>query len=407
MTSYEEFKSAFDARAGNYTGALLSVAMRRHEGHTKFLRGTLVFTREQSKQDRILDYGEMVLLERQLTCQDALDFVKSLIDQKVPTGYDFDSLPMRFTIPSWWQSESLGTPVGFHRLSAWPAAEFLLNTGSSTSDPNGPLVRHDLPLVITPSVRIDEWIGITTHHHRLETGLAVVMPDFRLRIAKIRFEETAMRVFLETDAKPPVDLIIKAALDDAEVDVVEGASPNEYRIEIERLPSSFHLFVFDRSTGMVIDWARVYLGWTDLPPEIEFSLPGKQFEILIAGGETQELEFKRELDNGFRLVQSVVAFANTDGGIILVGVDDNAKVVGTDVDSDAEKVEEWIERRCDPPVTVSFDKVALDDKRVLAIRVPKGVHSPCQHRENGVVYVRRGATDRPASRTELQSLFKT
>jgi hypothetical protein len=405
VTTFEHFKSTYDQRVNTYKGAVLSFALGRKEGQTRILRGTLVFTKHERQPDQILDYGKMLLERRYLSCKEALEFITSLENEKVPPGFVFDPLPMKFKRPSWLQSGDLITPVGFYRLSPWPAAEYLLCTGTSWGEPNGPLVSRDLPLVISPSLKIDEWIGATLRRHSMETGVAIVMPDYRARISRIRFEEAAVEVSVEADMAKPEDVVVKAAVDDNETEPKTENHSLIYRMGIEEIPSSFHFFVLDRLKDEVIDWAMVYLSWAELPPEIEFSLPGKQFAHLIAGGETQELEFKQEVGNGFTIIQSVVAFANTGGGTILVGVDDNAKIVGTDVDSDADKIREWIERRCDPPISVSFNKVILNDKAVLAVSVPRRSRSPCQHRENGVVYVRRGATDRPASLVELQGLF--
>ena len=54
---------------------------------------------------------------------------------------------------------------------------------------------------------------------------------------------------------------------------------------------------------------------------------------LIAQGESKTLEFKRELPRFEQIAKTVIAFANTSGGKLLIGVDDNGSLVGVDADS--------------------------------------------------------------------------
>jgi len=406
LTTFEHFKLTYDQRASTYKGAVLSIALGRQEGHSRILRGTLVFTKLQRQPDQVLDYGKLMLERRYLSCEDAIEFVQSVSLAKVPPGSDFDPVELKFRRPDWQQHEDLPMPVGFDRLCPWPASEYLLGTGTSGSDPSGPLVDRDLPLIVSPNDRIDQWIGVPPHRLNIQTGIVVLLPDYRARIAKVRFEESTIKVAIET-ALDGKKLLVKAALDDLEVAPEFEEGGKMYRISMAKTPSSFHLFLLDRENGDVIDWARVYLSWSPLPAGIEFSSPVKQFERLISIGESQELEFKKERGDGFTIVQSIIAFANSNGGTVLIGVDDNATIVGTDPESDKKKIEEWIERKCDPPVTASFDTVVIDDKKLLAVSVPKGVRLPYVHRDNGVIYVRRGSTDRPASRTEIQSMFSS
>ena len=49
---------------------------------------------------------------------------------------------------------------------------------------------------------------------------------------------------------------------------------------------------------------------------------------LIAQGESKTLEFKRELPRFEQIAKTVIAFANTSGGKLLIGVDDNGSLVG-------------------------------------------------------------------------------
>lgn len=103
----------------------------------------------------------------------------------------------------------------------------------------------------------------------------------------------------------------------------------------------------------------------------------------------------------------LVAFANTDGGQLLLGIDDRREIVGVE---DADRVHRQVDNvalnNCEPPVTVVQELVATEDGRqVVVVNVPKGDMRP--YRTNrGVFYIRTTSGRRQASREELLRLFQ-
>ena len=78
--------------------------------------------------------------------------------------------------------------------------------------------------------------------------------------------------------------------------------------------------------------------------------------ILLREGEGSMLEYKEALSSS--LVRELVAFANTVGGKILLGVRDDGTVIGV-ADSNALRARiQDIARNCDPPVEVRIEPVA-------------------------------------------------
>jgi ATP-dependent DNA helicase RecG len=132
---------------------------------------------------------------------------------------------------------------------------------------------------------------------------------------------------------------------------------------------------------------------------------------LIADGETETVEFKREMPRPEHLVREVVALANRQGGYVLLGVGDDARVCGVTL---RPGYEEWITnvgaQTIDPPLPLACEKVETTrGKTVLVMRVPRGFHKPHCVREGEhrcTVYIRHGVTSRPATREEIGSLFQ-
>ena len=137
------------------------------------------------------------------------------------------------------------------------------------------------------------------------------------------------------------------------------------------------------------------------------ALQTSQAELLrlVRGGEDTYLELKVKLSNTERIAQEIVALANTGGGVIVFGVNDNLRVEGVD---DAEDVRDELVRLCReqvvPPLVPYIDLIAFDNgRRVVALDIePK--RRPYQTRD-GRYYLRFGAEKREATREELSALL--
>ena len=126
---------------------------------------------------------------------------------------------------------------------------------------------------------------------------------------------------------------------------------------------------------------------------------------LIRGGEDTFLELKVKLSNTEKIAQEIVALANTGGGVIVFGVNDQLRVEGVD---DPERVQEELVRICreeiQPPLMPFIDRVALDNgRRIVALDVDTK-RRPYRTRD-GRFYLRIGAEKREASREELSALL--
>lgn len=126
---------------------------------------------------------------------------------------------------------------------------------------------------------------------------------------------------------------------------------------------------------------------------------------LVRGGEDTYLELKVKLSNPERVAQEIVALANTGGGVIVFGVNDQLRVEGVE---DAESVQEELVRICreeiDPPLTPFIDRIAFDNgRRVVALDI-EGKRRPYRTRD-GRFYIRVGAEKRETGREELSALL--
>ena len=129
---------------------------------------------------------------------------------------------------------------------------------------------------------------------------------------------------------------------------------------------------------------------------------------LIANGESSGIEFKRDDVRPEQLAKEVVAMANLNGGMLLLGVEDDGTISGISRD----KVEEWVMdgvfgAKVHPMMLPFYEEVQVDDKRVAVISFTQGTSKPYVVRDKGRedVYIRVGTTSRLASRDQQARLF--
>lgn len=97
---------------------------------------------------------------------------------------------------------------------------------------------------------------------------------------------------------------------------------------------------------------------------------------LIEEGEHQKLDFKFEISDARRIARSLVAFANTQGGRLLIGVKDNGAIAGVRSEEEYYMLEAAAKMYCKPPVEFQSKEWTLNNKTVLEIIVPKSPLKP-------------------------------
>ncbi|ALJ00439.1 RNA-binding domain-containing protein [Rufibacter tibetensis] len=102
----------------------------------------------------------------------------------------------------------------------------------------------------------------------------------------------------------------------------------------------------------------------------------QEMYLLILQGESETLEFKKTITHPARIARTLVSFANTRGGQILVGVQDDGTVCGADPEEEKYSLDIAINTFCDPPVEVIYEEVDMDEGTVLKVIIPESVLKP-------------------------------
>ncbi len=124
--------------------------------------------------------------------------------------------------------------------------------------------------------------------------------------------------------------------------------------------------------------------------------------------ESERVEFKSQISDD--IYKEVIAFANTSGGTIYIGVDDNGNEVGIDnVDDTYTQITNGIRDAIQPDITM-FVKYTLSENNVVEIVVGEGSSKPYYLKSKGLkpsgVYVRQGTSRVQASPDQIRQMIK-
>ncbi len=127
--------------------------------------------------------------------------------------------------------------------------------------------------------------------------------------------------------------------------------------------------------------------------------------------ESDTVELKSQLISD--ICKEIIAFANSRGGTLYVGVEDSGNVIGvTDADQSTLQLSNMIRDSIKPDVTmfVRYETLCVEGKNIIAVTVQKGTDRPYYLGSKGLkpsgVYVRNGTSTAPATDTAIRRMIK-
>lgn len=98
---------------------------------------------------------------------------------------------------------------------------------------------------------------------------------------------------------------------------------------------------------------------------------------LIEEGENIQCEFKRKFSSAEKIAREMIAFANTKGGFVLFGVDDDKKIIGVESEKEtSELVKDAALNYCEPSLEIFIEYKELDGKEIVIVEVPESSSKP-------------------------------
>lgn len=119
-------------------------------------------------------------------------------------------------------------------------------------------------------------------------------------------------------------------------------------------------------------------------------------QLIRKGEETDKVEFKKKVSSS--IAKEIVAFANADGGTVLVGITDDGEVVGVDNVNETKSRIQDIVRNCEPSVQINSE--LLEEENVIVIRIPESNEF---HKAPKGFYKRQGGNSQKLTQEEIKN----
>ncbi len=402
-------KRAIEKNAEIYDHALLRFVIVKGGERNILYTGRLDFlnSADRKSTERLYDYGNVTFASQIVGVKEALEKIEQIGRKETVSIRDISSLEIEevsFDTPWFIPSKSMWGYVNYD----WPHINTFIALRSQlhVSTSFGSLVKLGLPAYPSFEDAIRLFLDLDSKQYTTDRRVIIVVPDYRARITGVLVSNK--KITLQVDSLTPdknKDIIGKFYFSDGhrsynspELQLQDGVITHSLEFDSPDFIGAYLV----NNEGDRLDY-REFNVYGRSVGDLVVETPTSFIEDLIKRGESQTVEFKAEISN--TLAETVLAFANTNGGIILLGVDDNSRVVGFKNDSKArDAVTNHVATLCEPPPNIDFESLTLEEKPILLVRIPQGESKPYVLRDRGV-FVRRNATNRQATRNELDEFY--
>lgn len=122
----------------------------------------------------------------------------------------------------------------------------------------------------------------------------------------------------------------------------------------------------------------------------------EELKLILQEGENYSTEFKEGIS---KLDKEIVAFANSSGGRVFLGIDDKNNVKGIKITNKLKSDVNDIARNCDPSISIKLDSVKYNEKEILIVNISEGKDKPYQCRAG--FFTRIGPNAQKLKRDEI------
>jgi predicted HTH transcriptional regulator len=103
----------------------------------------------------------------------------------------------------------------------------------------------------------------------------------------------------------------------------------------------------------------------------------REFLNQLDEGEGLHIEFKRKVSSPEKLAHELIAFANSSGGVLYVGIDDDRSITGVESEKvELQLVEQAAHEWCDPPVEYVISFFDYKNRDIICVEVPESDRKP-------------------------------
>lgn len=412
MPSMEELKQEIleiiNARKETYGRVLVQSGMLKRNGKWRNVVTKVVPLHSKESPDslRKWNYGNFAIVESLISLEELVRLIKSLSEDS-GTSISLDGYEVE--IPCGNFSDGYEYDSGNEYLNVgWFYTRFHFSAGRREGRER-PLISPKLPLFADSNDAILDCLGVDLSTASTY-GVLICLPSYYARIKEVKVGPTELTVSIETKEISIGDVIAKCYCKSGNRKRQEDVnfSTSQGRIFIGFRPETAYIVLISKSKNEMLDKREFRSNWR-LPKDVIIDIPEFEIKQLIEQGESNTVEFKRQIESRpgdvDEFVESVAAFANSNGGVILLGVDDNTEIHGLSDKDSEERINGIIRSHCIPEPKYECIRRSLGEKEILVIKVEEGSDKPYTVWQKGV-FIRAGSSDRIAERYELDEIYR-
>lgn len=391
-----------------YKGAIVRAAIC-NDDELKLHCATIEFTNNKNDDDKIMDYGNLILVQQITEVDEVIKKITRLAEEKI---FDVDNVGDLPAEGSFQKVEFVPSKNRYGFLfHDYPRRHTTYSLTKSIMLPRDPLIFPNLPLYPDGNKAVLDFMDIRTNIPQSE--IYIQIPDFRAKIENLTISGREVIIDIVSNL-PDKDLILKLyadyekptqfgsefeyAMKSPDIDIQDGKVQYNFEKEFDYILVSLS----HKNTGQVIDYRGFNFNW-GLHEGVIIDREKLDIKEIIRRGEDIKTEFKRELSEQ-EFLETVVSFSNTVGGIILLGVNDNCQITSFEPKTQ-DQIPNLISSNIDPRPKFEFYSRTIDEKIITIVEIPVGENRPYVHREKGF-YIRSGSNDRHPTRSEMDAFYE-
>lgn len=420
-------RGILDSREGALNGAVLRAAFLRDANATPlFLTGCVQFQDVASSEPKSADYGYIVLVEDVIEgCEQAIERITDVLLGRCGIG----GLQLSGAFSQTAVNRKLDGSV--RGWGGWEFSSRIHRIGSITELylRQDPLLAFAKPPYGCAAEAVARWVfqedprGWFGNRAPHQDELLTKIPDYRARITSAEWTPGIVRA----------DIEVGTVASDIEVQVLFRANDHEWcshqrptgtlEWEVPDGTNGISIYLVDRGDECV---AQAYL-------KQEYDGFGKRSESLattaraekdLLNGENESVEFKpwikMKSPKEDELIETMIAFANTSGGRLYLGVNDRGEPLGDNalsraMDSEPNKafemqiarIQSLRREKIKPVPGLRTEEIRLFGERILLVEIEGGTNPPYSTTIGNAAYVRKGASNRVADlHSEIAQYFR-
>jgi hypothetical protein len=278
---------------------------------------------------------------------------------------------------------------------------------SSANIPSGQLASKDLPFFPDSWTAIKVHTGLDITRHPDLQGIVICLPRYDVRIIEVIVGSEYVKVKVEPKDLAVGDIMGKVYCEhEQEMKNIDLSFAGDVGTAVLGFkPSTLYIALVSQRDNEVLDFRRYVSGWGPQPRDFVIEIPQYELREWIKNGENETVEYKADIGQPEGFTESVTAFANTKGGVLLLGVDDHSNIVGLRKRNYEDSITKVLRSYSEPQVKYDVKRTEIDGKEIIVMRVNEGENKPYVVKDRGV-YVRAGGTDRIATRYEMDEMRK-